>query len=230
MKNKGLSTAALKAIALLSMTLDHIGVAFEQSIPVWAYLLLRTVGRMAFVMFCFFIVQGFLHTKSIGKYALRLGIFALLCEIPFDLFLHGEPFSWSGQNVMITLLLGLLSLWAYEKFKSKMLLALLCVAALCVAALLLKSDYGLLGVLLIFILYQTRNNPKAKYLLSALLLFLLGLSGGNILTGLIQLAGLAGLALCELYNGRQGPKLKYLFYIYYPAHMLLLYFICSWLF
>ncbi len=78
---KGLSGCALKVIALVSMTVDHIAYYLMEH-GTWAYDLMRTVGRMAFPIFAFLLVEGYTHTRSTGKYALNLLIFALISEVP----------------------------------------------------------------------------------------------------------------------------------------------------
>lgn len=72
---------------------------------------IRKIGRPAFPVFCFFIVEGFCHTRNVKNYAVRLGIFALISEVPFDLAIFGTPFHWGHQNVFFTLFLGLLLIW-----------------------------------------------------------------------------------------------------------------------
>ena len=105
-----MSSFVLKVIACLTMLIDHAAVVFRADISADAYWVMRGVGRLAFVIFCFFIVEGFIRTRSRGAYALRLGLFALLSEIPFDLMVYGRVMEMSGQNVYLTLLLGLLGL------------------------------------------------------------------------------------------------------------------------
>ncbi|MBO4898744.1 MAG: hypothetical protein J5509_00480 [Lachnospiraceae bacterium] len=124
---KGLTGQALKVIAVISMIIDHIGYAILNRMPgvndpgkliSVIYMILRTIGRPAFPIFCFLLVEGFLHTRSVGKYAIRLFIFALISEIPFDLAFYGKPISNNHQNVYFTLLIGVLVLWAFKKISS----------------------------------------------------------------------------------------------------------------
>lgn len=130
--SRGLSGSTLKIIAIITMLLDHIGASLVQpilastasaagvtdwSMPSLAaaypgaaipYYALRYIGRISFPIFCFLLVEGFLHTKNLHKYCLRLAIFALVSEIPFDLAFHQTPFYQASQNVFFTLLIGLL--------------------------------------------------------------------------------------------------------------------------
>ena len=103
-----LSAAALKWIAAAAMTADHIGIVFGAALPEWAAACLRIAGRVSLPLFCFFVAEGARRTRSRGKYALRLLAFAFASEIPFDLMLSGRPFDPLCQNVLFTLLFGLL--------------------------------------------------------------------------------------------------------------------------
>ena len=105
-----MTSFALKIIALISMFCDHFGDAFVKH-----FSFLNLIGRIAFPIFAFQISEGFLHTKNIRKYFLRLGIFALISQIPFSLFstkfLNSSPFS---LNVFFTLFIGLLGIYLFD--------------------------------------------------------------------------------------------------------------------
>lgn len=221
---RGLSAAALKGIALVSMTLDHFAasglyllLAVRFGGTGEGYLPLRLVGRLAFPIYCFLLTEGFRHTRSRRRYALRLGLFALLSEVPFDLVCSGAAYDRTQQNVFFTLLLGLLALMAAEPLlqKGKRWQAFAAALAFALAAEVLRTDYGFFGVALIVVLHVLRDRETEKYLL-----------GGTLLLGLgsMEIAAWPSFLLMHGYNGRRGAggaALKWLFYLYYPAHLLL---------
>lgn len=207
----------LKMIACLTMLIDHAAIVFYSRLPGGMYWVMRGVGRLAFVIFCFFIAEGFTRTRSRVLYALRLALFALLCEIPFDLLCFGWVMDLSHQNVYVTLLLGLLGLWGYEALRKQNLSAvgLLCPIGCAALAELLCADYGAGGVLLIAVIYLLRKNKVGQGIgvLAVLGSMCIGSSP-------LQLLGIVGWLLCLSYNGQLGPKIKYAFYAFYPLHML----------
>ncbi len=238
----------LKMIAVFSMLLDHIGAslvwrwisatgAYEDVVLSGIYEMLRYVGRMAFPLYCFLLIEGFCHTRSVGKYALRLGIFALISEIPFDLALNGGWWDISSNNVFGTLLIGLLLVWGIsyvEKFyafwkerkwdvfigtlAAVAVAILLIVPAIYLAEVALACDYGMGGVLAILAMYFFRNYPVVGYTLGILLLYIF--SGSTEILALVMLLPLS------CYDGTRGEGNKYLFYGFYPVHLLMLGLLC----
>ena len=213
----------LKTIACIAMLVDHVGVVFAAELPEGVYWAMRGIGRLAFPIFCFFIAEGFVRTKSRGRYALRLALFALLSEIPFDLAVSGWVMDLSNQNVYLTLLLGLLSLWGYEVLGKRGFGFLVPIGCAC-AAQLLGADYGAGGVLLIFVMYAFARH--AGWQGFAVALVLLGLAGQF---HPIQMLGLVGWLLCMFYNGQRGPRMKYAMYAFYPLHLLELWLLGVWI-
>lgn len=234
---KGMSGNALKVIAMVSMLIDHIGAAlieigvlkcqdqeaFKALLltpygKMWgrADLLLRMIGRLAFPILCFLLVEGFLHTRDVKRYLGRLLLFALISEIPFDLAFHGTWFYKSYQNVYFTLFLGLLLLVWYQKAGNDPLRQLLAILACGGASVLLRCDYNLSGLMLILIFYIFRNNEKARNVVGGLLCLIESMPN----------LGAAVLAFVPIkfYNGARGNKSwKYVFYWFYPIHLTLLY-------
>lgn len=218
-----LSGSALKIIAIVAMLIDHIGAVVlyhayltapvTMGTPAYdayrVYGVLRFIGRIAFPIFCFLLVQGFLHTSNKRKYAIRLLIFAFISEIPFDLAVFDELFSFKSQNVFFTLLIGFCVIWLIEKFEDKVLLLPVFVGIGMLLAHLLATDYSYWGVALIAIFYYCRYWPIAQTI------------GGSILL-LWELPAVLAFIPINMYNGKRGLSLKYFFYIFYPAHLLML--------
>ncbi len=218
-----LSAAALKWIAAAAMTADHIGIVFGAALPEWAAACLRIAGRVSLPLFCFFVAEGARRTRSRGKYALRLLAFAFASEIPFDLMLSGRPFDPLCQNVLFTLLFGLLAVWAADSLRRRPAYAVLCVLALSAAAQLGRTDYGLFGVWIVLLFWLLPEDTPLRAVLLCTALFFAGAGMGSPASGLWQLAGALALPLLKLYGGGRGRGGKYTLYIYYPLHMLALY-------
>ena len=239
-KKTGFNGSHLKLIAILTMFIDHIGAAILENgllpqvsdavlagnsfnfLPTdyhfWYNfdLILRFIGRLAFPLFCFLLVEGFLHTKNISKYALRLGIFAFISEIPFDLAFYNSFFDLQSQNVFFTLLIGIIVLWGMQYFETTLpahLLPLRYLVAITgmMFAQFLQTDYAAFGVLLIVLLYAFRNDRKWQCI------------AGAILTLFKSYTAPLAFLFIFFYNGERGKQLpKYVFYAFYPAHLLLL--------
>lgn len=229
-KGQGFSAAVLKSVAVCSMLLDHTLKMLWWDAPVSLYVL----GRLAFPLYAFLLVQGAKHTRNMGKYMLRLAIFALISEIPFDLCFGREPFDWYAQNVFWTLLLGLLAIWSYEEADRRGALWAGIIAMIVALRLgdMLQVDYESPGVgCILFMYFAGKTSHKGLQLvLCGLGIAWAGafslLFGGNLL----QLCALLALIPIGLYNGqkgRQGPR--FLWYGLYPLHLLLLWLLQIWL-
>ena len=204
-----LDSFQLKCIAIVSMALDHTGAVLYPS-QIW----LRCLGRIAFPIFCFLIVEGFFHTHDVRRYMGRLGVFALISEIPYDLAFRGVPLEYAHQNVFFTLLIGIGMVVLLERNRERPVKAVILLLAMWLAVLI-RSDYNFRGVLLIFVFYIFHESR-----------WLAVTAGGfwNFLyQGVIQKYGVLSVLPLALYNGERGRKMKYFFYIFYPAHLLLLY-------
>jgi hypothetical protein len=221
---KILSGSMLKMLAIICMVIDHSAailypvidaMRFPFSIGgkvITLYWIMRKIGRLAFPIFCFLIAEGYQHTRNKIRYGLRLLLFAAISELPFNLLHSNHLFDLTGQNVFFTLFLGLLLIHIHES-DGRQLIKFLAMAAVGVVAVCLKADYGLNGALLVFLIHLLRNTPAVQALIAYPLL-----SGG--------IAAWAAFIPINLYNGKRGfiktPFLKLLFYIFYPAHILVL--------
>ena len=240
MQKRGLSQEGLKLIACITMLLDHIGLVivmdcFENATGAakgtWLdiYEILRTIGRLAFPIYCFLLVEGYAHTSNPKRYGFRMLLVALLSEIPYDLVCYGQ-INWQRQNVMVTLLLGL---WMLEAMKRcpHWLLRLLALMPFAYLAQQLHTDYGAKGILVIAMFALTREMPY-KLLLQLFglwfifspshLMALNWLSKFSVTTQELAVFSLVPIAL---YDGRKITKsraLQWAFYLFYPVHLLVL--------
>lgn len=323
---KGISGSTIKIIAVITMLIDHVAAALltrivisrgffyamgnEQRLIEWMKVnglllivtqLMRLIGRLGFPIFCFLLVEGFQKTRNVKKYAIRLGLFALISEIPFNLALTGWVWDPEYQNVYFTLLIGILALWTFDNIAkldpAKWIQVLLtvggilllppraalvvynivtgvlsffagffgmgmgvyernlplfgCAYIVClgvmltvwgiyrrkreydkawrmcgtmaalavamVAADLLQTDYSGMGVLTIAVMYALRKNKVGSMAGGCVTLTAMSLSEITAFFALIPIS---------LYNGERGLKMKYFFYIFYPAHLLIIWLIC----
>lgn len=208
----------LKWIAIVTMLIDHVGYIYITRFP--DYYIFRGIGRFAFPIFVFFIAEGCIKTQDIKKYMIRLFSFALISEFAFDYAFHGTLVYIDYQNIFFTLFLGALSIYAFNQFQEKdkfFKFAFLMPILMSVAAEFLHTDYGGIGVLMIFFLYYYRQNFRHQALV---LVF------GNITLALsshpIQFLGILTIVPLYFYNGQRGKNAKYLFYAFYPVHLLIL--------
>lgn len=209
----------LKLFAILTMLVDHVGaVLFPQ------YLVFRIIGRLAFPVFVYLIAQGLIYTSSVRAYLGRLFAFALISEIPFDLAFHRTVFYPAGQNVFFTLFLGLAAIAVLKKYwEEHPVPAFLFAAAMAVLAELLQTDYGWFGVAGIIVFYCFRNARGLGILVFSLVLIAFSLMSNS----LIELCALFSGILLYFYDSTKKGRWnwKYFFYLFYPAHLLLLYLI-----
>lgn len=241
MKKLSVTGSTLKTFAILIMLIDHIGAALvgplrsslSQTMPKLADILrtlyphMRNIGRLAFPIFCFLLVEGFLHTSNAARYAKRLFLFALISEIPFDFALSNSLFAYNHNNVYFTLLIGLLVMMGVSYFETKtpchpaeryfnLCMQILIAAAGLYAAKYLHTDYGFKGVFLIEVLYFLKSDRKVQAIFGAIA---------------ISWEATAPLAFIPIwfYNGERGRQMKYFFYWFYPVHLIILGFLKMWL-
>lgn len=216
-----MSSFVLKIIAVVSMFCDHFGDCLTNGIAsTWNY-----IGRIAFPIFAFQISEGYIHTHNLKKYFWKLFVFALISQIPFNLFEYSLGFNLS-LNVLFTLFLGLLAITAFDKSPNKILG--FAGAGICIIlGEFLNVDYGYWGVLVVFCFYLFKNN---KLIMSfVFLLLVIAKYCNNFIASdfyykyiLLSLGTFSSIIPILLYNGKQGPKLKYFLYIFYPVHLAIL--------
>lgn len=246
-KKWGITGSTIKLIAIITMFIDHSAaiilervlmqrglgeamISYEATEAFMAangglYMLdlgLRLIGRLGFPVFCFLLIEGFIHTRDKMKYAGRMLLFALISEIPFDLAFSGSFLYWGYQNVFFTLLAGLLVVTGFHFIENKkewnkfvrLFLYFIILFAGTAAAEYMRTDYAAMGVITIAVMYLFRN----KRVLAA------GL-GCTVLTAMsiTEITAFFSLIPIHLYNGKRGWNIKWLFYVFYPAHIVILY-------
>jgi len=228
-----MSQTTLKIIAVLAMLIDHAGAVLllpiaTQGEMVELYWITRYIGRTAFPIFAYLVAVGCAHTKNIKAYALRLALFALLSQIPFDLAFGNEISFIAQTNVFYTLFLGVLSIALFKTLGSRLWMALLVLPPSALAAELLGTDFGAFGVILIFILYVAKPliNLHAALIVATFMVYLYFGSVGFLVFGLAA-------AVCIFFNnGKRAlrqPLGRYGFYAFYPAHLAFLWALANFL-
>ena len=242
MENKGINALVLKIIAAVTMILDHFAASglLREYFPEGlfgmsyrnAYFLARGIGRLAFPIFCFLIVEGVKHTKNWKIYVLRVAVFAVLTEVPFDMALNGTLFDWTYQNVLFTLLLGMLPVCYLKYYNGPnryMIYTTLVIAMAMTAETLILSDYGASGVAQIGLMgYLLDGKPERLNISDRLWrTFMCAAAIGTcclIQMNKYELPAFVALIPIFLYSGRKGPGgkvLQYAFYAVYPVHLLI---------
>lgn len=220
----GLTNNQLKIIAMVSMCLDHVGV---QLLP--QVLWLRMVGRLAFPIFAYMIAEGCRYTQNRMRYLLQLAILGIGCQTVF--FIAARD--WY-QGILITFTLSVSVIFSIDAFLKRrntprlllMTGVVLSTIFLSVAApILFKEsgfcvDYDFLGVFLPVGVYFARNKPEKLLVLSSVMIIMCATSAP------IQWVSMLAVPLLLLYNGTRGrAKMKYVFYVFYPVHLVIIFLI-----
>ena len=214
--------ATLKYIAFFSMFIDHFNKAiitpllnYQQPL-VFISSLFDIIGRIAFPIFAFMIVEGFYKTNSRWKYLRNLLAFAVISEIPYDMFQSKVFVNNRSQNIMWALALGLLTLIIVDKLKEKIknkyiwiFVSIIIVAINAIIATLLSFDYDYYSIIIIFILYIFYDKRFVGSLLSYLVI-------------IKEIYAILGFAIINLYNGEKGKQNKLFNYLFYPVHLFIL--------
>ena len=219
------SGAQLKYIAFLSMLIDHANKALmyplvtENGFLRYVSDVFDILGRVAFPIFMFFLVEGFFKTGNRFKYLLNLIVFGIISEIPFDLFQSAVLFQPNSNNVMFTLALALVMIWVIDELKvpkSYIIppvlwfpVSIIIVITVCLLSMIWGLDYEYHGILIAYFFYIFRNNP------------ILSIIGGYLSIFKTPWA-LLGFGLTLTYNGKRGKQNKILNYLFYPVHLLIL--------
>ena len=237
---KVLNRNHLKLIAIITMLIDHVGILLSPILPPPVYYAFRAIGRIAFPIFAFFIAEGFYYTHNKTKYFSRLAIFAIISELPYFLFLGGNQ-NLIYVNVLFTFLIAMLLMALYDKLYREnnyankinffILLFLVLIIIFILPMVNIALDYGMFGVMLTLMFYIFKNKRGyaiISFVTLLLIKFTFDILSANIITfnSFILLFEVLTIPLILLYNGKKGKlNTKWLFYWFYPLHLLMLYII-----
>lgn len=189
----------LKLIAVLTMAIDHTGYIFSPEHPIF-----RCIGRIAFPIFAYYISEGYIHTSDLRKYILRLFTLGLISQIPYSLI-------FTDWNILFTLTLALILIWAYDKKKYVIGIGIL------VLSCMIPVDYGIYGVVLPLCIYAIKSKPK-------LLLTVLVMSVAYAIKFSFwpQICAVLGVMLIQMPIKIKVSVNKYFYYAFYPVHLVVL--------
>ena len=226
-KSRGFNASTLKMIAIVGMTMNHIGNVFWDQLPALGRIITFAPGGLTFPIMAFLLTEGYRHTRDFKKYALRLLLFAAVALVPFWWAL------FSALNILFTLFLGLVTIYLYDNMKNR---SGFWVAFVAITLVTVFCDWGLMGVPMV-LCYHVISNPHKRVIIPALIpcvvmgmgtltsaisspAFILVDALPNLLYAFIGCVATVPLLLH--YNGEKGNASKYFFYAYYPGHLLLL--------
>lgn len=220
-----LSGAGLKLIAIISMLADHVNKALiypylESNHGFLSFIsdVFDIIGRIAFPLFCFMLVEGYFKTRNRKKYLLNLLLFGVISEVPFDMFTTASFFNMNWNNVMFTLALVLVTVWIIDTLKEKMqkrskalwyLVSILIVLVMCIVSMSLSLDYEHHAILIGYFFYLFHDMP----------VFAIPFGYASMFK---EPWALLGFGLTLTYNGERGKQHKMLYYWFYPVHLLIL--------
>ena len=203
-KQRTFNGAELKLVAMWTMLVDHVAAVIIETTSLYQStgfqmlaVVCRLIGRLSFPIICFLLIEGFCHTTDLKKYIIRMGVFALLSELPFDLAFFGKP-DIQRQNVFFTLLTGLLLLSVLKKAETiepssviRNFIMIVAVLAACELTTLGRFDYSYMGILLIAALYYFRGDRRKQCM------------AGSILS-LYELTAVLAFLFIGRYDGKKG--------------------------
>ncbi|MBV1756903.1 MAG: conjugal transfer protein TraX [Dethiosulfatibacter sp.] len=201
----------LKIIAMVTMAIDHIAF-YLLPYSSTSYIIMRMIGRLAYPIFAYYIAMGYKNTSDLNRYILRMGIFALITQIPFYFFVHKTFY----LNVMFTFTLALIMLKLFDK-KNYLWFALIFIADF------LRMDYGAYGLIIVLI-FHVFSEEKTKMYVYLLILTLVYNSLDVLQYGAFNIRMytqvLSVMALPLIYTDFPALRInKYISYLFYPVHI-----------
>ena len=242
----------LKMIAIVGMAMQHTALSLGEEIPVWLHFPLQFGGGFTFPIMAFFLVEGYRHTSKIKGYMWRLFVFGLIAQIPYLMAFSPIMILPFGFNIMFTLLIGLALLVMYDNMRARWLFWVLFVTITIITVVFDWGVIGPVVILLYHTVKSDRTRRIIAPLVASTGAIVLGIAIAIILmlatvitgdpaimdllnsgaqnadsaakmAGLLFPAGsLASIPLLLRYSGERGRRIKYLFYAFYPGHLLAL--------
>lgn len=210
---------------MVTMLIDHVNKAliYPNLVSNDGFLnavsnLFDILGRIAFPLFCFLLVEGFFKTRNRGKYLLNLLLFGALSEVPFDMFVSASFYNANWNNVMFSLALVLVTIWSIDALKGKMrnqptvcwyFASIGIVLFMCVVAMFFSVDYEHHAILIGYFFYLFHDTPMLAIPFCYACLYTTPWA-------------LLGFLLTLTYNGQRGRQSKWINYGFYPVHLLIL--------
>lgn len=226
-RTSGINASALKIIAIIGMTFNHIGNAFVEQLPPLGECLLFLPGGLTFPIMAFLLTEGYRHTSNFKKYAQRLLLFAIISFVPFAWAL------FPIFNVLFTLLLGLIVIYLYDNMKNRPVFWFIFVA---ISLLTIFCDWALVGVPMV-LCYHVITHPVKRVFVPVVLTWIMMTVASyievltdpatqfiDVLPSLLYawIGCTVTIFLLLRYNGEKGGMPKYFFYIFYPGHLLII--------
>ena len=233
----------LKWIAIIGMFFNHAVITWWEIIPYWLTFPLYAAGGLTFPIMAYFVVEGYRHTASLGRYILRLFIFGLIA-MPFHILAigvpvgGGNPILYPWLNILFSIILGLVVLKLYDKIKIRVLFWLLYVIVIVPISFIFLEWY-FIGVTMVLLAHIIRNE-SARRIVPPIFAGVLWLAFSLLAMAAPPIEGIDVLAtnpaftaimptfaigcilaavLLKNYNGERGKRMKWLFYVFYPAHL-----------
>lgn len=211
-----LHASHLKIFACVTMFIDHIGAVLLMKMRVNSirmdilYWICRWIGRLALPIFCYLLIEGFIYSKNRKKYIQRVALFTLLSEPAFDLAFYGKVWDFRGQNVLWAFFVSLVMLVWIEKYTENKMIGAVIMMGASYLTFITRADYGFFIPVFVYALYQLRYYKRYQILVGAIMVSW-------------ELVAPLSFILLKFYDGKRGRQIKYIFYAFYPVHMLFLY-------
>lgn len=224
---KKLTSFDLKIIAILAMTINHIGFIFKDIYnPLWWQIIYLTIGKITFPIMAYLLNLGFQKTKSKTQYIIRLGIYALISIIPYHYTIgtNTDATIYPLNNILFTLMIGLLLITILDKLKpSKMMQVLFLIIA---SSITFNSDWNIIGVLIIYFFYKDSKVESKTLIIIAATTSIINFVATLDITSFTYLGIILSIPILKNTNNERGYSnnlIKHGFYIYYPLHLSILY-------